>query len=71
MDIKVDWKIKPEFIHSTGDANTFARNIAAKIETAVKQKATIDEIRVILREVPDESGMQGSGAPELLGVIFF
>ena len=59
---------QPEFINCAGDANTFARNIAAKIETAVKQKATIDEIRVILREVPDESGMQGSGAPELLGV---
>ena len=29
--------------------STFARNVAAKVENAIKQKATVEEIRNILR----------------------
>ena len=53
MTIPVGYQLQqPEEMQADlgGDGgSTFARNVAAKVENAIKQKATVEEIRNILR----------------------
>ena len=40
------------------DENTVARSISIKVQNAIKQKASQDEILEALKEIPDEDGEQ-------------
>ena len=40
------------------DENTVARSISIKVQNAIKQKASQDEILEVLKEIPDEDGEQ-------------
>ena len=40
------------------DGNNMANNVAAKVENAIKQKATQEEILEVLKEIPDEEAEQ-------------
>ena len=53
-----------------GDVGSLAKNVAAKVENAIKQKASQEEIGEILREVPDETGGDQTPNPLMVRAHF-
>ena len=47
-----------QFLLLSTDGNNMANNVAAKVENAIKQKATQEEILELLKEIPDEEAEQ-------------
>jgi len=56
-----------EEMMQTGD--TMAKNVAAKVEAAIKQKATQDDIGEILRQIPNENADAQSPNPLMINIF--